>query len=462
MGVKLRAWLLFLIFLTGFLSLSLELIVIRQLAFYVGSSAVVTSIIIGAFLGFMSIGYFRGSSIKPNRYNVRKILFASFITIAAMSVLAGSFALITGYFYTMYAAGIFSIVTQTALFSLIFLSVAPFLFGFNVALLSRYLHKHDINYTGKIMAWDTIGSVLGSLATTLILMPIIGVNYTILLIIIMALGAAFAVMPRLFVVPIIAVIFIPAVVINTDSYLRRAYGIIINNENSTISVEEYGDGTRILKMNGVNMSIYNKSAGTTAQYVDYINDNFIYNMPRDKRRNILVLGAGGFTAGLRDTFNAYTFIDIERTLKDVSEQKFLGEKLTENKKFIVQDASQFLKNTMLNYDLIILDVYSNSYQVPENLITMEFMQRIKSRVAPGGMIVMNVIASPDFNDKFSRVFDNTFRAVFPNNTTRQVIGHINPWVADKGVGSNVLYIYYNRPESGRIYTINKTPVIYDR
>lgn len=459
MTFKLRAWLLFLIFLNGYVSLSLELVVIRQLGFYVGSSAVVTSIIIGTFLGFMSLGYFKGASPKIPKSNVKNILFASFITIALMGILASSFTLISTYFGLMYSYGIYSIVTQTFIYSLIFLSVAPFLFGFNTALLSRYLHKYNSNYTGNIMAWDTIGSVLGSLATTLILMPFIGVNYTIILITVLALVAAYIAKPKPKLLVVFAIIMIPAFWINSTNFLNREHGIIVNNANSTISVEEYGK-ERILFMNGVSMSFYNPQTRKSADYINYINDSFIYNMPRDKKRSILVLGAGGFTAGLDDTFNNYTFIDIEKTLKDVSEKKFLGEKLTSNKTFIVQDASQFLKNTPLKYDLIILDVYSNSYQVPEDFITAEFMQRIKDRVATNGIIIMNVICSPNFTDEYTRVFDNTFHSVFKTNTQRQVVGQSNPWM--EGTGSNVMYIYYNRENSGRVYTINRTPVIYDR
>ena len=55
-----RSKLIFLIFLNGYVSLSLELAVLRQLSFYVGSSAVITSIIMAIFLGFMSFGYFIG------------------------------------------------------------------------------------------------------------------------------------------------------------------------------------------------------------------------------------------------------------------------------------------------------------------------------------------------------------------------------------------------------------------
>ena len=135
--------------------------------------------------------------------------------------------------------------------------------------------------------------------------------------------------------------------------------------------------------------------------------------------------------------------------------------LTENKKFIVADASQYLKNTDIQYDFILLDVYSNSFQVPEGFITAEFMARLKSRVAANGIIAINMIVSPSFNDQYSSVFDNTFNSVFTHNTSRQVIDGFSPWKT-KDNATNVLYFYYNIDNDGRIYTINKTPVIYDR
>lgn len=247
---------------------------------------------------------------------------------------------------------------------------------------------------------------------------------------------------------------------NSDYVQRNRFGILVNNANSTISVSQFQDGMRILYMNGLPMSIHNTNTGQNAEYIDYLNNHFIYTMPGDRRRKILVLGAGGFTAGLKDTYNEYTFVDIEHTLREISEKYFLGEKLPDNKQFIVQDASQYLKNTDTQYDLILVDVYSNSFQVPEGFITAEFMQRVKSRVAPNGILIMNVIASQSYQDKYSQVFDNTFHTVFPQNTQRQVIGYANPWSSNDV--ANILYVWYNRDADERIYTINKTPVIYDR
>lgn len=441
--------------------MGLELLIMRQLSFFVGSAAVITSIIMGCFMGFMSLGYFLGTRGNFDVARTRKMLCAGFLTISVMAVIAASFPIMSDFFGIMYGVGIKSGVVQTFIFALIFLSVGPFLFGFNTTLLSRMLHKYNTNYAGNIMAWDTIGSVVASIATTLLFMPFVGVNNTVILIVVLAVGAAFIVTPRVRIGVAAICICAAAAVINSNGLQERRFGILVNNANSTISVMNGGDDVRVLYMNGLPMSVYYPGYNMGAEYINYINDNFIYNMPRDKKRKILVLGAGGFTAGLNDDFNDYTFVDIEPTLKDISEQKFLNKKLTPNKKFIVRDASQYLKNTPEKYDLILLDVYSNSYQIPENLITIEFMNRIKSRVADDGVIIMNMVTSASFRDAYTRVFDNTFHHVFPHNTQRQVIGPANPWMTDDEI-SNVMYIYYNRKNDGRIYTINKTPVIYDR
>lgn len=459
MSNKMRTWLIALIFLNGFISLSLELVVLRQLSFWVGSSPVITSIIMGAFLGFMSLGYWLGNSPRVRIKQVPKILGCSFLFISALALFAASFPFVTTYFALMYTSGITSGVVQTFIYSFVFLSVGPFLFGFNTTLLSRLLQVQNKNNTGNIMAVDTIGSVVASMLTTLFLMPFLGVNYTVGLVILLGCVCALMAYRRLWVWCVAAGLMIFGGYINSDYVQYSKYGILVNNSNSTISVAEYGD-VRVLDMNRLAMSVYNTNDGTGAPYINFINDNFIYTLPTDAPRKILVLGAGGFTAGLRDTFHEYTFVDIEPTLKNVAEKHFLKQNLTPNKKFIVQDASQFLKNTPEQYDIILLDVYSNSFQIPEGLITTEFMSRIKSRVAPNGVVLMNMIESPSFADAYTRVFDNTFRSVFTHNTSRQIIDTFNPWNRDEF--ANVIYIYFNTENDGRIYTINKTPVIYDR
>ena len=155
------------------------------------------------------------------------MLNVSFLVIATLSVCAASFPLITQYFTWMYAGGIQSGAIQTFIYSLIFLSAGPFLFGFNTTLLSRQLHTYNKNCTGNIMAWDTIGSVFGSIATTLLLMPFMGVNYTVILITILAVIGALVLSRRWWVWLTCAIVLTASFYINSNTYLLG----IVNNCN---------------------------------------------------------------------------------------------------------------------------------------------------------------------------------------------------------------------------------------
>lgn len=458
MTARIRIVLLLAIFIGGFASLSLELIVLRQLSGFVGSTAITTSVVIGIFLAFMSWGYWRGSELPLNCNSVRRTASADFITVALMVVLASSYILLDMYFGFMSAAGLKSNVLKTFVYSLIFLSSAPYLFGKITALLSRYLHRYNRNCTGKVMAVDTIGSVLGSILTTLLIMPLIGVNYTIIVVVLAAVTASVLLAKK---IPYywLGLIIVFAVLLNRRSLLHEVYDIVENNAVSTISIFDMDDNrSRAMVINGGNSSKISKEKDLWFEYVRYVQDNFIETLPKDRKKDILILGAGGFTMGEGDSFHNYTFLDIDKSLLQISEEQFLKHKLSANKKFVVEDANQFLKDSIEKYDLIVLDTYSSMGIIPMDLITHEYFLRVKNNLKPGGIVVMNILTSPNFSDAFSVNLDKTIRSVFKDNLSRQVMGDFNAWSHQR---ANVIYAYYDCSEPGRIYTADKNAVFYD-
>lgn len=210
------------------------------------------------------------------------------------------------------------------------------MFGKVTAVLSRYLHRFDRNNTGRIMAVDTVGSVLGSILTTLVLMPFVGVNHTVMLIAAAALLTAWLLGSRQIVLMLF--IMLAAFSLNRDRLLFEVYHIVENNAVSTISVEEADDGrSKIMMMNGGGASKVSEDPEFRFGYVRFVEDNFISRLPQTGTpKKILIIGAGGFTMGLNDDFNRYTYVDVDASLKDVSEKHFLPEKLGDNKKFVVQ------------------------------------------------------------------------------------------------------------------------------
>lgn len=455
---KIKFILLAAIFIGGYASLSLELIVLRQLSGFVGSTAITTSVVIGIFLAFMSWGYFAGSNLSIAKNSIRQTVSYDFITVAIMIILASSYILLDMYFGTLSNWGIKSNVLKTFIFSMIFLSSAPYLFGKITALLSRYLHRYNRNCTGKVMAIDTIGSVLGSILTTLVIMPILGVNHTIIVVVVSAIVASVLLSKKIRYYWL-GLIVVAAVMLNRDSLLKNIYHIVENNAVSTISIFDMDDNqSRAMIINGGNSSKISADKKLWFEYVQYVEDNFIETLPQDSIKDVLILGAGGFTMGDGDTRNNYTFLDIDKSLLKISEEQFLKKKLSDNKKFVVEDANQFLKDSTAKYDLIVLDTYSSMGIIPMDLITHEYFLRVKNNLKDGGIVVMNILTSPNFSDDFAKNLDNTIRSVFKNNLSRQVIGSFDAW---KHQRANVIYVYYNQPNEGSIYTANKNAVFYD-
>lgn len=463
MSNRIRKILLLAIFIGGFSSLSMELVVMRQLSGFVGSTAVTASIIIGIYLAFMSWGYYQGSIMPLRKNSIRRRASEDFVIIALMIMLSCSYILIDIYFMGMSALGITSNIMQTFVFSFALLSFGPFLFGRIIASLSRYLERYQRNYTGKIMAIDTVGSVLGSIVTTLVIMPFIGVNHTVMLLVGITLIGAFLLCRRRYCHWLsVYLIIISVFMLNQKELLYKIYRIVENNEVSTISVHTTNKNqSREMVMNGGNASKISTNPALRFEYVQFIEDNFLQYLPQNEKKDILIVGAGGFTMGLEDDFHNYTYVDVDKSLQHVAETRFIKRKLGANKQFIVQDANQFLKESQKKYDFIVLDTYSSHNIIPLDLITEEYFRRVKSNLKEGGIVAMNIVTAPNFYNDFSMNIDNTIRHVFTNNLQRQVINNYDAWCQKNCDNKNIMYVYYHHKNSGKVYTINMNTAFYD-
>jgi spermidine synthase len=114
-------------------------------------------------------------------------------------------------------------------------------------------------------------------------------------------------------------------------------------------------------------------------------------------RRVAVLGnAGGTIARAYGELWPSAQIDGVEIDPAVSEagRKYLG--LGDNARLTVHDADArpFLRRTDTKYDLIVVDAYHQPY-VPFYLATREFFELVHRRLAPGGIVALNVATVPD-------------------------------------------------------------------
>ena len=136
--------------------------------------------------------------------------------------------------------------------------------------------------------------------------------------------------------------------------------------------------------------------------------SFLPKIPEDML--CVGLGGGSLPMFFRKFFPAMNIdlAEIDPEVVRVS-QEYLGFKPDATMKVSTMDGRVYLRRTDRKYDMIILDAY-DSASIPFHLTTREFLEIVKKRLKPGGIVAAN-IWSPTAN-KFHYAEIVTFQAVF--------------------------------------------------
>ncbi|HEY0836311.1 MAG TPA: fused MFS/spermidine synthase, partial [Azospirillum sp.] len=165
-----------------------------------------------------------------------------------------------------------------------------------------------------------------------------------------------------------------------------------------------------------------KDGGPTGLYYDL----FAAAPALASGRRVLILGLAGGVAA-REIGRAWPDADIlgvelDPAVVDVAREHF---GLSAGVRTRVADARRFVQTSAETHDVILVDLY-NGTVIPFFTATREFFAAVRQRLAPGGMVMMNV-ASPADRDVLVGPLAATLAAVFPS-----------VFVADAGNGNYFL------------------------
>lgn len=433
----------------GFAVLAAELLAMRLLVPFVGSGVEVVAIIISAVLLPLAAGYHVGgqrfyrakqSSIRP--LSIRFLLASNLGRASIVLTFGLSYVCLIAWFELMDGIGITHPLAQAAIYAAVFLVYPVFLLAQTVPLISNYfVHQHLSKITGKMLLFSTLGSFTGSVITTLVLMNTIGVHLSA----VVALGMcvlAHTLLCKSWIRKVgLIFIWVMMIALNHPAAMRHA-GVVSDNAYNTamIKIDPDGNATQ-LWLNHSRSSIFSSDPTRRFEYIRAIETMVLEPLyGTEKPRDILVLGAGGFTLGWWDNTNRYVYVDIDRDLKTIAEKYVLPSTLPPNKHFEPKSARAYLQTHAQQFDVVIVDVYSNKESIPLETTTTEFWESVKSHLKPQGVVVANIIVSATFHDWFSTRIANTFSAVFPGHLRQVVNADFTVWDAPSKP-RNVLFIY---------------------
>ncbi|VAW52338.1 Spermidine synthase-like protein [hydrothermal vent metagenome] len=261
--------------------------------------------------------------------------------------------------------------------------------------------------SGNATALSTVGNVIGCLITSLVLMYYLGVGYSIFInCLILAICLGFVVDwhgPRTKYLVVFTVTCLAIILSLNVRYTDKLFAA--TTPYSNFQVVDHPDGKRFI-INRSNASFINEETRKGWPYIETIKKGVFSQNMTDKE--ILVLGAGGFTLSAEDTHGALiTYLDIDPEIKPIAEKYFLEEKI--KGKFIAGDARAFLLTSNKQWDVIVVDLYTNAATIPMHTATYEFFSLVSSKLNPEGMAVLNIAANPMLNDDYSLNMDYTVR-----------------------------------------------------
>jgi len=370
-----------------------------------------------------------------------------------------SFAVINLFFYYFY-----NYISPNILIALIFyllIATAPlvYILGQTVPITMNLIKnpKTTGSAGGKILHLSTIGSFLGAVLTSLLLLHYLGaawtvlINTTILVILVFLIRCFFSKNKKPEIIQNILLFGILIFVYGLNVGIEKQFFVKTNAYANYAVITEKKD--KILQINNSSSSRLTPTK-KGFYYIEFIK-RILFEDLKLKDKNILVLGAGGFTLTAEGTSeNYFTYVDIDEAIEKIVKKHFLSPIQGE---FIVADAREFLNSTPKKFDVIISDVYSNQRSIPAHLLTQEYFEKIRQRLIPKGIVLLNIGARPTLEDAYSKRIDNTIRSVFhdcmavPQKYTNEV--------------SNVIYIcknnFQNKKRKKETYLDNLNRVDFD-
>jgi spermidine synthase len=449
------------VFTSGAVLLGLEIAASRVLAPFFGNSLFVWGALIGVVLTGLSIGYWAGGVLAdrlPATYLLLGVMSLGGLLVLAVPVVDEPVlrALVT-WDPGPRANPLLAAVLLFGFPSVVFASVTPIA----VRLVTRSVASAG-RTAGRLFAISTAGSIVGTFATAFFLIPEFGTDQLLGLaaaamfvgIVLVALVEGLPVAAAAGAVAAVAA-GLASVQLAPDPG-RTLAGVSAQNwspvyrvagdddPGGAVDQEEQGftvvferdtqyhrlavvddQDSRFLRFdNSFQSGMYlDRPFETRFEYSDYFHLGLAYN---PDARNVLFIGVGGGSS-LKRLWRDFPqlridAVEIDPVVVDVAHRYFELPEGDPRLEIEVGDGRRFLDRAGdRRWDVIAIDAYYSD-SIPFHLTTHEFMQLVREHLAPGGVVVSNVIGSIEGpTSQLFRAFYRTYRSVFPTVLVHPVV-----------------------------------------
>jgi spermidine synthase/MFS family permease len=420
------------VFTCGAVLMGAEIVGSRVLNPFFGSAIFVWGSLIGIVMTALAIGYYFGgiAADKNPSFNVLCLIVAGagFFLIIMPSFAVPLCSSIDRAFKGPRAGPMIASILLFLLPGMLLAMVSPFA----VRLSAKSLTTLG-NVAGRLYSLSTAGSIAGTLLTAFVLIPVMGTMklvFSLGVVLILLAAAGFVLVWRFKKgTPITAgALLLACALVGLAAYpegpgaeitprydANKPHELVYWNDSAyhLILVTEQPDyedlltGTvrrrRLLRFNDrvqsaifVDPTVYDRETDTlktfqsAVGYTDLLHLGLVF-CPDAKRA--LFVGSGG-AIGPTEFIRRYEMecevIEIDPMVEYVARTYFhIDDRIT----YHIGDGRREMKYLAGGYDMIVLDAYSSGGHIPAHLTTKEFLELCRSKLAPGGVLVSNVISA---------------------------------------------------------------------
>ena len=403
-----------------------EIIGSRVLAPFIGTSTYVWTSLIGVILGALSLGYWLGGRIADRRPEVKVLSFVIF--------LAGGFVsatvLVKDILLSAVASASTSLEIKSVVAALLLFAPASVLLGFVTpyAVRLEMTNTADSGKTvGRLFAYSTVGSIVGTFAAGFVLIPFVGSVRTLYMI------AGGLILLSLLLAPLalnrtnIGIILLFLLAIAGNEFVvavEKTNGVYdIDTEYSRIRVYRTTDPKNGREVTALatdpfftQSAIYSDS---DEPVLDYGRFYALAGYFKPGPIKALMIGGAGYTFPrefLRDNPQAtIDVVEIDPRMTDIARRFF---RLTDDARMTVihKDGREFLNQAEPEkYDVVFIDAFNSLFSVPFQLTTREAVRQIDRVLKPDGLVLFNIgscISGP--GSGFLQAEYRTYQEIFPN------------------------------------------------
>ena len=245
--------------------------------------------------------------------------------------------------------------------------------------------------------------------------------------------------------------FVAVVLAAATPPATSARDLLESRESLYNNIFIFGDKDTVTMTFGQNKRYYTESSMNLsdpgALTVDYTRLMTLGIAYPPKVERIVEIGLGGgrtvsyLSATLPDT--GILAVELDKDVVELARKHFKFRE-TARLRTVVSDGRSFLMRDNETWDVILIDAYRGPF-VPFHLLTKEFYTLVKSRLAPGGVVVQNIEPSTMLFDSATA----TLKSVFPS-------------VDLYDDGGNVVAIGYDGPSLRQAELLQRAAAVQER